>query len=1245
MIVLPATTLAGPPLVAETSTAETVTVNDALSFSLFESTVAELTAAMLLNWVPEPVPGGMCPVSVSVALAPDGNVAAVHVIVPPEPPAGVVHESAGPEFCTSETNVMVPGSGSVSENAVASSGPALPVVIVYTTSVSGPAAFGPTFVTNRSACVVGGTNVAAAPELFSSFGSNVALETVAMLVKNVLGGVAGSVWNVNVNVAVVLVASVAIVQFTLPAPPIAGVVQLKAGPEFCVADTNVMPAGSGSSSTAVMAASGPPLVMVRSNATSASAVVVAGAVWATPRSAVVPACAAAAATSALRTTRSRTATRADVRMNRGSLRRAPSRRERPFYIARVRWTSREPERTTTACGPSATIRARFAKTGRAVKRIGLLLLIGLAGAARAAAPPDEAARLVERFRETIAVTDGEAALDPVARERVRALGKLLFHEQLALRAQLAARLAAPAEVDAFLDYLEHDLALHDADKLALREVVEDLVAAPQEAARARRLRDDQQALAAIQARYEKEMAAVLAAVGARAIAVKREAWDAYLAFIRSKYSRDALLKRYQADLDAMQGDARGGGAGESEIETFGLRLPPKTVVLTFDDGPHPRYTDRILEILKHYGLTGVFFEVGQNVGRVDAEGKPHLEKGAQISRRILDEGSTLANHSFTHANLPKLDAKALDSEIDQTETLLREIKPDTPPLFRPPYGARNAKVLGALKEKSLRSIQWNIDSEDWADPIPASVADRVIKETERQGRGIILFHDIHDRAVNALPTVIDALTEKGYKFASWSGDDFHEIVPTPGDQVAARGAAAAANAAAATRPYRESWAVVIGVDAYASWPKLSYAVHDAKGVAEVLTSKYGFPADHVFTLYDAEATREHILTLLGDKLGDPNRVQHDDRVLVFYAGHGATRHLASGRDLGYIIPVDADLANYQGKAISMSNFQDIAEAIPAKHVLFVMDSCYSGLALTRGAGAPPGRNYLQEISRRGARQMFTAGGADQQVADGGPNGHSIFTWTFLRALDGEGDLNGDGMITASELAAFAAPVVSSMSHQTPAFGNMPGSAGGEFLFELKPGAAPLNELSARLDAEGEQMGSELAKLKAEIEKKSQRNSAMAEQLAAARTALAKLEDGGAQASGAATRSAVDVQAAIDRNESGMQKYAAHDFQSALGDFVEAAKLDPGNALAANNVGFVYFKLGQIKDSIDWYERTLKIDPLRAVAWLNVADAYALVERKADAIAAYKKFLELKPASKQAEDAARKLAALEGASAG
>jgi uncharacterized caspase-like protein len=188
-------------------------------------------------------------------------------------------------------------------------------------------------------------------------------------------------------------------------------------------------------------------------------------------------------------------------------------------------------------------------------------------------------------------------------------------------------------------------------------------------------------------------------------------------------------------------------------------------------------------------------------------------------------------------------------------------------------------------------------------------------------------------------------------------------------------------------------------------------------------------------------------------------MKKNDRLFVFFAGHGATRQLSSGRDLGYIIPADSDPNKLATDAVPMTELQNIAESLTAKHVLFVMDACYSGLGLTRGAGSG---NFLRDNAKRLGRQMLTAGGADQLVADGGPNGHSVFTWTLLQALGGKADLNGDGLITATELAAYVAPAVASVSRQTPAFGSLPGSEGGDFVFALPAEAEFLSAQTSQL---------------------------------------------------------------------------------------------------------------------------------------------------------------------------------------
>ena len=762
----------------------------------------------------------------------------------------------------------------------------------------------------------------------------------------------------------------------------------------------------------------------------------------------------------------------------------------------------------------------------------------------------------------------------------------------------------------------------------------------------KRIASDAASLERIHTLYQAEVSQILSALQGRGMAVHREAWERYIAFLKTKYDREAILREFDAQLPPAE--SRGGAAAKSKLEIFGTELPPKTVALTFDDGPHPRYTDQVLAILKKYGLHAVFFEIGKNVGTDNDKNEVKLGPGAVISNRILESGSFLGNHTYTHPVLPKLDQADLTKEIDYTSAILTQVLKTPPVLFRPPYGAANENILTEIQADKMKTVIWNVDSEDWADPVPNSVAQRVITEVEKEQRGIILFHDIHKVGLEALPVVIDTLKAEGYNFVTWNGTAFG-AAETRGDQPEA------AVPPPAVQPYRESWAAIIGIDDYVNWQKLQYAAHDALGVKDLLIQKYGFKPDHVFTLLDGQATRQNILSLLGDKLGDPTLVQHEDRIFVFFAGHGATRKLASGRELGYIVPVDADLTDFEGTAISMSNFQDISEAMPAKHVLFVMDSCYSGLALTRGGVSLPSQNYLNEISRREARQMFTAGGADQQVADNGPNGHSVFTWTLLQGLDGRADLNGDGVITASELAAYVAPAVSALSQQTPVFGSLPGSEGGDFIFNLKHETEFLNGDSAQLDDAGIKMNAELEQLRSQMREEEQKNEDLRKQLA---TAQAQLKQGaqpngvsapGSVASGppatagagagqgAPPKPSSDTAAAA--NDEGMRLYKEKRYADAAAKFVAAANLQPVSALFANNAGFAFYRMGQYEQAATWFLKTIALDPKRSVAYLNLGDAYLNLQRKAEARNAYEKFLALSPNSKSAPDVREKLKSL------
>ncbi|HTD23915.1 MAG TPA: polysaccharide deacetylase family protein [Terriglobales bacterium] len=831
--------------------------------------------------------------------------------------------------------------------------------------------------------------------------------------------------------------------------------------------------------------------------------------------------------------------------------------------------------------------------------------------------------IVAGFRKIIILTSDSSSLDDITRERVSMLGKMLFQQNEERLSALSVTLSSdPTKLGVFLDRLESNPDYHDADKLIFRDLLDDLTAnLPQDKNSQplkKRIAEDQAALDQIQALYQKELAKVFDQFQARGMPVRREAWEKYLAFIRQKYQREEILKEHEADLP--EDETRGGGRTHSKKnrdELFGTELPPKTLLLTFDDGPHPRYTAQILEILKKYNLQAVFFEVGRNLGTVADDGTITLTKTADESYHILEAGSSIGNHSYTHALLPKLSRAKYSYEIETTNKLLKYILKDDPVLFRPPYGARNQGILQEVQSDKLKSMIWNIDSMDWADPVPNSVAQRVLQQVDHEGRGIILFHDIHRPAVEALPSLIETLQKAGYRFASWNGTGF-----SVSDS---RGIQTIALPKPSEPSYRESWAAIIGIDNYQKWPKLRYAANDAQGVRDLLVQKYKFKPQNVFLLLDGDATRQNILSLLGDKLANQDMVKREDRVFVFYAGHGATRKLPSGRDLGYIIPVDADLENYQGQAISMTNFQDIAEAIPAKHLLFVMDSCYSGLALTRGGTISNSSNYLQEIARREAREMFTAGGADEQVADNGPNGHSVFTWTLLQALDGRGDLNGDGVITATELAAYVAPAVSALSHQTPAFGNMPGSEGGDFIFDL-------NHDSEFLNADSAQLGDDAIRLNSEVEKLRSQNEKLQQQLA---TAQAQLQQKGQTRSQAPSA----TETALGFNDEGLRLYKEKKYDEAFAKFDQAAALDPQNAEAANNVGFILYKLQKYEDSLTWFQKTIRLAPTRVVAYINLGDAYVKLERKSEAKQAYEKYLELAPNSREAAGVAAKLKAL------
>lgn len=825
-------------------------------------------------------------------------------------------------------------------------------------------------------------------------------------------------------------------------------------------------------------------------------------------------------------------------------------------------------------------------------------------------------QLLATHRQIVVLLADEQKLSATEREAANRVGHALFHEGLRHNAALLDTLSAHASsthpqrhaaLGGLLDYVEADPDLFDADRLAFRELLLGLQAAVARDGTLpgiklhKRLGEDLEALAEIERNYDKELKQIFSRFETRAIELKRERWDDYLAHLRQRYNREQILKDQGVVLPYPAAKAE---PPREKDELFGDALPPKTLVLTFDDGPHSRFTPEVAAILQQYGVPAIFFEVGTNLGTVDAQGQAQLQPArADISRQLLAQGHALANHSYTHAQLSKRSGEALKEEVLNTDALLKAVDPKRSVLFRFPYGARNDEGLQLLKLAQLRSVMWNIDSLDWADPVPSSIADRVLREVNRAGRGIVLFHDIHERTTKALPLVLDRLVAEGYQFAGWDGNGF-ALAKTPGTPAAP--ATPTPATAATAGGYADSWALVVGIDDYAKWPKLQHAVRDARAVRDALVRKFGFDAQHVVMLENQQATRTGILGAFHDKLAHSG-MKKNDRLFVFFAGHGATRQLQSGRDLGYIVPVDAAPDQLATDAIPMTELQNIAESVTAKHALFVMDACYSGLGLTRGGTSA---NFLRDNARRVGRQMLTAGGADQLVADSGPGGHSVFTWTLLQGLGGKADLNGDGLITATELAAYVAPAVSAVSQQTPAFGSLPGSQGGDFIFELPSDTEFLSADTGQLPAEAIALNGKL--------------DAVSNTPAPTPVAVKDLQGGTQKLVLPAAVPTTQRQLAQRANDRGLQLYREKRYAEAEAQFTEALKQQPGFALAANNLGFVYYKQDKYPEAARWFQNAIGMDPSRAVAYLNLGDAHAKAGDAAQAKKAFQTYLELAP---------------------
>ncbi|WP_353568912.1 polysaccharide deacetylase family protein [Haloferula sargassicola] len=180
------------------------------------------------------------------------------------------------------------------------------------------------------------------------------------------------------------------------------------------------------------------------------------------------------------------------------------------------------------------------------------------------------------------------------------------------------------------------------------------------------------------------------------------------------------------------------------------------VAMTFDDGPHPQNTPRLLDMLRDRNIKATFYVIGRNVDLYPS-----------VVRRIVAEGHEIGNHTYTHRNLTKLGHDAVLSELNKTRDAIVKAAGVQPRTMRPPYGALLQTQREWIRsELGYPTILWSVDPRDWQRPGPSVVTSRILSGATPGA--IILSHDLHAPTVDAMPATLDGLLRKGYKFVTVS---------------------------------------------------------------------------------------------------------------------------------------------------------------------------------------------------------------------------------------------------------------------------------------------------------------------------------------------------------------------------------------------------------------------------------------------------------------------------------------------
>lgn len=192
-----------------------------------------------------------------------------------------------------------------------------------------------------------------------------------------------------------------------------------------------------------------------------------------------------------------------------------------------------------------------------------------------------------------------------------------------------------------------------------------------------------------------------------------------------------------------------------EVAKSSIELEEKYVALTFDDGPDPHVTPRILNVLKEHDVQATFFMLGSQA-----------EKYPAVAKSVAEAGHEIGNHTDHHKDLTKIGREQMTQEVLASRQKIMDATEEIPIILRPPYGAINRDVETVADDNGTSLVLWSVDSLDWKNKNAAAITSVVQKEIAPGA--IILLHDVHSTTADALPTLLTTLEKEGYRFLTVS---------------------------------------------------------------------------------------------------------------------------------------------------------------------------------------------------------------------------------------------------------------------------------------------------------------------------------------------------------------------------------------------------------------------------------------------------------------------------------------------